>query len=182
MGIFLGWIVFSILVGYVASRKGRSGVLYFFLSIIISPLLGILLVLALGENKEAIENARLASGSEVKCHFCAELIKREAKVCKHCGKDSHPVYHGPWLRITAFHPNSSLESAGAKIGDAILKYRGAELNGDAAALVRLVETEGGAAVVTLVRDGRELAVDVPPGKLGVTTKHENIPDVTAAFG
>jgi len=36
--------------------------------------------------KEAKEKKK-EEKSSVKCPFCAELIKKEAKVCKHCGRD-----------------------------------------------------------------------------------------------
>ena len=81
-----GWIILSILCGFLASSNGRSGVGYFFLSLLLSPLIGFIAVLIAGENKEETENAKIASGESKKCPDCAELIKMEAKVCKHCGK------------------------------------------------------------------------------------------------
>ena len=33
------------------------------------------------------EKVQIASGNMQKCAYCAELIKKEAVVCKHCGKD-----------------------------------------------------------------------------------------------
>jgi hypothetical protein len=30
-----------------------------------------------------------------KCPFCAEIVKLEAKVCKHCGRDFEPVASQP---------------------------------------------------------------------------------------
>jgi hypothetical protein len=30
-----------------------------------------------------------------KCPFCAEIVKLEAKVCKHCGRDFEPVVNQP---------------------------------------------------------------------------------------
>jgi hypothetical protein len=47
MGIFIIWLVFALLVGIAASSRGRSGVGWFFLAVIISPLIGILFVLAM---------------------------------------------------------------------------------------------------------------------------------------
>ena len=41
------WIVFSIVVAIVARSKGRSGIAWFFLSFLISPLLSLILVLVL---------------------------------------------------------------------------------------------------------------------------------------
>jgi hypothetical protein len=35
----------------------------------------------------AIEASRLAAGDSRKCPFCAEIIKREAVVCRYCGRD-----------------------------------------------------------------------------------------------
>jgi hypothetical protein len=85
--VFIGWLVLSILVGVLASNRGRSGLLYFFFSVLLSPLIGLVLVLIAGENKKEIENKRMTSGEEIKCPFCVELIKSDAKVCKHCGRD-----------------------------------------------------------------------------------------------
>src|SRR5208282_2542939 len=39
------------------------------------------------------DGSRLAAGSreERECPYCAELILRKARVCKHCGRDVEPV-------------------------------------------------------------------------------------------
>lgn len=47
MTFILGWIVFAVLVGVLANRRGRNGVGWFFLSLIISPLIAGLFVLVL---------------------------------------------------------------------------------------------------------------------------------------
>lgn len=175
MIIFFSWFLFAILVGALASSKGRSGIGYFFLSIIISPLLGLLVILVAGDNKEAIEKAKVESGAEVKCYFCAELIKREAKICKHCSKPNHSVYHGPWLRIADINGDSCLRGTVAKVGDLIFKYNGAETKGDAGILTGEINKASGEVSLILVRDAEEVEVRIPAGILGVGLAHENRP-------
>ena len=88
MDILIFWIGLSIFVGYFASKhRGRSGFGWFVLSLIVSPLIGVLILLLLGENREKLEAIKLQSGDVRKCPFCAELIKFEAVVCKHCGRE-----------------------------------------------------------------------------------------------
>ena len=88
MGIVLGWLVFAIVVGVAASGRGRSGLAWFLLSVAFSPLLmAVLLALlpSLVSGRSAEELAAADARERVKCPECAELILREAKVCKHCG-------------------------------------------------------------------------------------------------
>ena len=78
------WAIIGAFVGaLVGERKGRRGE-GAALGAILGPL-GWLLI-ALGPDYKA-ERERTESR---KCPFCAELVKREAKVCKHCGRDLAP--------------------------------------------------------------------------------------------
>lgn len=87
MEFFFFWVVLSILVGALAASKGRSGIGYFFLSIILSPLLGLIIALVSGSNEKQLEVDEFERGELKKCSFCAELIKLQAVVCRHCGRD-----------------------------------------------------------------------------------------------
>lgn len=77
MEIFLFWLVLSILVGVFANSRGRSGILYFFISIILSPLLGFLIALISGD------------ATKMKCFNCGQKIDVSAKVCPFCKVDTN---------------------------------------------------------------------------------------------
>ena len=74
------WIGASHLIGEYAQKKGRSYWGFFLLSTLCLPIgLAIALIASPSEESSAITSNLL------KCEFCAEYIKHEAKVCKHCG-------------------------------------------------------------------------------------------------
>ena len=96
MELVLGWLVFSVAIGVGASARGRSGFGWFLLSIIISPLIAVILLALMPSLARPVDPksgiAVQAAVDELrKCPECAELIKKEAKKCKHCGSSVEPV-------------------------------------------------------------------------------------------
>lgn len=112
MPIFIIWIALSFLAGYIAEQKGRSGVGFFFLSLILSPLVGIIaaLVVKPGEKAEPAGAGRVAAPTERTCPYCAESVKVEAIICKHCQRDLPK--HAPEAAIDA-NALDALVSSGA---------------------------------------------------------------------
>lgn len=87
MEIFIFWLALSIIPPIIAINKGRSGAGFFFLSILLSPIIGIIAALVAKPNQKQLEAEQIASGYQKKCPYCAELIKKEARICRHCAKE-----------------------------------------------------------------------------------------------
>ncbi len=80
---FIFWLIASIVVGVIAGSRGRGSGNWFVLSMLISPLLGLILVAMLPSLKTA--PGVPTPETHVKCPECAELVLKEARKCKHCG-------------------------------------------------------------------------------------------------
>ena len=102
------WFIFALAVGFIADARGRSGFGWFFLAILISPLIACVLILALPTPRS---KSALSQRGRRLCPFCAEPIRLEAKLCPHCRSEVTPEPQ-PTLR-------SDLDIALASPGKAI---------------------------------------------------------------
>jgi len=91
MEIIFGWFFLSVIVGFVASGRGRGGFGWFFLSLIISPIICFLVLVALPMGKSKLTNLvdengeKITPETHVRCPDCRELVRSDARKCKHCG-------------------------------------------------------------------------------------------------
>jgi len=77
MGLGL-WVVLALAVGILAAREfGRSGLRWFLLALVLTPLVGLLLFILPPRRRP--------------CPFCAEPIQPSAVVCRFCGRDVAPM-------------------------------------------------------------------------------------------
>lgn len=90
MGYVFGWLTFSVIVGVAAGGRGRSGVAWFLISALISPLFGLILLVVLPKLGVAAvlrdsAGEAITPETHVRCPDCRELVRADAKKCKHCG-------------------------------------------------------------------------------------------------
>ena len=82
MEIFLFWVVMAVVVAVIANSKGKDGFGWLIYGFIIWPI-ALVHILVSSATPESIEKKAAAEG-RIPCPHCAELIKREAKLCPHC--------------------------------------------------------------------------------------------------
>lgn len=80
------WLICGVIAYYIYQGKGRAGLWGFLVGFMLGPL-GIVYALARSTDTERAERLAVESGEAKWCPYCGELIRYEARVCKHCGRD-----------------------------------------------------------------------------------------------
>lgn len=82
--------LFGAVSAVVANQKGRSGLAWFVLGVLLSPF-GLILALVVTENGQVVEQRHIAKGRMRKCPHCAEMIRSVAIKCRYCQSDVAPA-------------------------------------------------------------------------------------------
>jgi integral membrane sensor domain MASE1 len=77
--------VLGLIPAAIAHRKGRGFVTWWIMGAL-AFIIALPMALIIKTDTAALEKRQLQEGNVKKCPHCAELIKAEAKVCKHCGR------------------------------------------------------------------------------------------------
>lgn len=90
MEYFFGWLILAGLVGFWAHTKGRFAFGWFVISFMLSPLIGGIIVAILPKaGKAAMPRDEagnvMTPDMYVRCPDCRELVRKDARKCKHCG-------------------------------------------------------------------------------------------------
>ena len=87
MEIALAWVVFSYLCGKYGEKKGLSFTKFFWISLLISPVIGFIWCAISQENMDVVEYKKIVTKQNKRCPHCDELVRILANKCKHCGGD-----------------------------------------------------------------------------------------------
>ncbi len=85
--IFFLWFGGAIAVGIWNHKRGYTFLMGLIVSVLFSPVVGVIVVLLYRDQSKNPAIVGTSPKSLKKCPYCAEDIKKEAKVCKHCGRD-----------------------------------------------------------------------------------------------
>lgn len=89
------WVLMAIAVAAAAGSRGRSRVGWFLYGLLLWPV-ALVHVLVAAPRAAVLERRALADPRNRKCPFCAEIVKREARVCRHCSRELPDL--APWQR------------------------------------------------------------------------------------
>jgi hypothetical protein len=81
------YIALSVITAAWAENKGRSAGGFFMLSLVLSPIVGLIAAGVARPNVARLEKLMILDATHKRCPDCAELVKADALKCRYCGAD-----------------------------------------------------------------------------------------------
>jgi hypothetical protein len=82
---WLTYFVLAFAMGYWNYRKGHNLMIGVFISLLLTPLTGLLFNIFTKSNREVIRQRNTASMKPVRCASCGEMIPAKSNKCRKCG-------------------------------------------------------------------------------------------------
>jgi len=83
-------LVIAVIPAAIASSKGRSFAAWYVYGVLLW-IVALVHSLVIKSDSDALDRRQLERGDARKCPFCAEVVKREAVICRHCQRDLPPL-------------------------------------------------------------------------------------------
>jgi hypothetical protein len=121
---YIFWIGLGLIIAFISGSinksKGRSEGEGFALGCFLG-IIGLIIVALLPRNDKVIETNKVLDGSSKVCPYCAEIIKKEASVCRFCGRELTQNNNGkkPQTYFAQNIPTSTFELSDSQIELAI---------------------------------------------------------------
>ena len=97
------WVCLGVITGVIADSKGRSFIGWFFFGMALF-IVALPCVLLARPSQKSLDTQALAAGGR-KCPACAEIVRREARVCRFCGAQlgDYAPPENPFLGAKSYH-------------------------------------------------------------------------------
>tara|TARA_Y100000780_G_C13622363_1_gene393055 strand:- start:75 stop:860 length:786 start_codon:yes stop_codon:yes gene_type:complete len=167
------WLILSTLLALFAASQNRSGIGWFFASLIISPIISLIILLAVGKiepvdnSSDSIQPTSNRSNISSKpdpipetknCPYCAETIKKAAIVCRFCGHSlsASPLSENESLKIVKGSPEEKLVEGvitnnWGKVNSAIMLGANLSVKKDEMTIYELAENHSDESIQTLLK-------------------------------
>lgn len=122
------------------------------------------ILFAVGSRKSPIAQ----SDDTRKCPFCAEMVKEEAKICKHCGKELPPVPKRlDRLLVTEVADGSEASRRGIQVDDILNSFNDQPIKNDDFLSHLMKHHNGQEHTLMVIRDRKHVSLTLTAGPLGI---------------